>query len=302
MDSQVLPSSNTRKKPAKATGSDTDHRDHRTQGKQGAKERRQRLKRIRRNPAQAPKRASWTSQPTLRHDGFCALLKFDTRPDAHKFAQSIDKEPDQFTRVFWTDGSYQAKGAGAGVVYRAGQTDASLVGKGYAVPGLEGIREVELFAIGVGLKLAVEAYATPQPAASSPSTPPSSSSRSSQSSSFSSASLTAPVVVVLTDSADCIRLLRDWLTAADSWKQVSTATTRMVRQIIRFSHQLREAGVQLQVRWVPGHSGIKGNKAADQFAKAAVNIRLADRNMTQSQDGTVLLLRGVGYLEEGMGD
>ncbi|KAL5355663.1 hypothetical protein BJX96DRAFT_170885 [Aspergillus floccosus] len=303
----------TRKRKLQAEDTDTDTstpqaKDQRQQPKQSpessstdrkkqkAKEKRQRVKLGRRKPDQVAQQPTWLFSAAPGPDSFCGRLIMRARTDAYGVAKSVYTTPDQSTRVFWADGAYGKDGAGAGVLYRSDPGEKAWTHRGYAVSGFQGSRELELFAIGAALKVAVlEADTTPcSPASSQQSLP---SSPSSQSSSPQAGSPTT-VVMVFTDCKPCMDLLQSWPSSTGAWSPVST--TVLVKQVVRLSQLLRHMGVQVEVHWAPAHmlQPIPGHKEADLLAVAAAKLQacLAARAMEKSVDGTVLLV-GADYLE-----
>jgi ribonuclease HI len=309
--SVITPTANFRKRKSEAEDADTDSnrpqaKDRTKQSpespsagrrKQKAKEKRQRVKLGRRKPDQVAQQPTRLFSAPPGQDSFCGRLIMRARSDAYKFATSIYTAPDQSTRVFWTDGSYSEDGAGAAVVYRPDPREREWAYRGYAVSGLHESRELELFAIGAALKVAVlEADTTPCSSASSQQSPPSSPSSQASSSTLAGSPTTA--VTVFTDCKRCLDMLGSWINPPGAGSLLST-TAHLAKQVVRLWQQLRDMGVVVEVHWAPAHMNppIPGHKEADLLAKTATRLQahLAARSMDQSVDGTVLMV-GADYL------
>ncbi|EAU30356.1 predicted protein [Aspergillus terreus NIH2624] len=304
--SETTPTANIRKRKSEAEDTDTDSSTPQVKNqtkqspespsagrrKQEAKEKRQRVKLGRRRPDQVAQQPTRLFSAPPGQDSFCGRLIMRARSDAYKFATSIYTAPDQSTRVFWADGSYSEDGAGAAVVYRPDPREREWAYRGYAVSGLHESRELELFAIGAALKVAVfEADTTPCSSASSQPSPPSSPSSQASSSTLERSSTTA--VTVFTDCKHCLDLLGSWPNPTGAGSLLST-TVHLVKQVMRRSQQMRNMGVQVEIHWAPAHMNppIPGHKEADLLAKTATRLQahLTARDMEQSVDGTVLMV------------
>ncbi|KAI1000821.1 hypothetical protein K3495_g7378 [Podosphaera aphanis] len=70
-------------------------------------------------------------------------------------------------------------------------------------------------------------------------------------------------IYVLLDNLEAVHGLQTGITTSSAWRVQS------------FKHMTRQIATSVQVRWIPGHQGIRGNEAADQLAKAALEADTA---------------------------
>lgn len=151
--------------------------------------------------------------------------------------------------VFWTDGSrFRKYGlSGAGVVFTTPNC-AEWVTKSFTLQyGLySGSEDTELFAIKSAIDIAVETFAG-----------------------YRRAGQSEPALSKLVIYNDCSSVL----TNIASWEPYTVYATYvrepLFRHISKMSGRLQDLGIQIELRWVPGHSEVPGNELAHRIAQAA---------------------------------
>ncbi|KAF2101212.1 hypothetical protein NA57DRAFT_53189 [Rhizodiscina lignyota] len=152
--------------------------------------------------------------------------------------------------VLWTDGSYLTgdREGGAAVVHRGLRRGDGGWSRGFTVRGLYRSVDLELIALMLAMEQAVELImADPSPPAS----------REEDDRTL------LPKIVILTDCQSALFRLENFTRGEqqeNSW---------LAEEITRYSSILRDRGYWTELRWVPGHQGIRGNERADNVAGMA---------------------------------
>ena len=156
--------------------------------------------------------------------------------------------------VFWSDasirkGTSSGYGAGISIVWRGKTASAGWQNKTYTLHGYFNTDEAEFFGIAEAMKLAAGMI------------------KSSDSAGLESQD--GPThLVIYTDNQSCLRWVRD----VDSFrpaKQYSITRQRELAMLKQRGKALVDMGIDLELRWVPGHAGVAGNNVADLYAKRA---------------------------------
>lgn len=181
----------------------------------------------------------------------------ESRDDAIAAAKLSDQGPHKL-QVF-VDGSTfysdQAKGSGAAVVYKSSASSEGWEEKIFHIPGARIAWQAEEFAIAEALALAVP-WAI----------------RAKDRSELQIEE--NPELLSLVIFTDCERAL--WKIVKHksvAFPRSQLQSNAVYRRIVTRSQYLRKLGVQVQLRWIPGHTRIRGNERAHNRARYAVKHR-----------------------------
>ncbi|CEL02874.1 hypothetical protein ASPCAL04037 [Aspergillus calidoustus] len=141
--------------------------------------------------------------------------------------------------------------SGAAVVYEDKSAPTGWYERGFGLQGVVRSGEAEMYGVDQALQLALDALSPEDP---------------------------RKKVSLLTDSQEALRMIKKQLTSktAKFSKVTEAAASKTVK--------LRERGIQLELRWVPGHTKLPGNMVAD---RCAADTRVAFENNKASSIGKI---------------
>ncbi|KAM7184544.1 hypothetical protein V8F33_012921 [Rhypophila sp. PSN 637] len=194
--------------------------------------------------------------------------------------------------VIWTDASWHKYFAGVGLVFRNQQKEKEWLEYGYTIlPPLPKDFSYELLGIGLALKTAAEQVAA--------------SSHSKSSSSERAAAIKR--VTISNDSQDAIhkseKHIHNYFGVPLFGPEPVYGGVQTLSTGAKSLEQLWDHGVEVEIRWSPGHCGIQGNERADEVAKLAArygftSLSLAGESESLPSSSLKLVDSGDGLVEK----
>lgn len=185
---------------------------------------------------------------------FAGRVSIDRREIALQTANSEYAEHCPNRLVFWSDASVRlslSRGyrAGISIVWRGKTASAGWQNKTYTLHGSFSTEEAEFFGIAEAMKLAARMIEA------SDSAGPDSRGRPTH-------------LVIYTDSQSSLRWVRD-VDTLGPFQRRSITRQRELAMLKQRGRALVDMGVDLELKWVPGHAGVAGNSMADHHAGLA---------------------------------
>ena len=188
----------------------------------------------------------------ILHTRFAGTVRMDPRGTALQVATSEYTKDRDNRLVFWSDASIRngadtGYGAGISVVWRGKLASHGWQNKTYILHGYFNTNEAEFFGIAEAMKIAAAMVKSSDPV---------------------EGYSRATKVVIYSDNQGCLRWVKDFETVGPV-RQYSITRQRELAILKKRAKALVDMGVDLELRWVPGHSGVQGNTMADTLAGRA---------------------------------
>lgn len=145
---------------------------------------------------------------------------------------------------------------GAAVVYKSFQSSQGWQERHFALPNEQCSTLAELFAIAHGLAVATEEVMILR----------------SQDNIGPGRMATGHSVVIFSDSTSALEQVRK-LREKEAVTNAQVISDPIIRKLVTRSQYLHRIGVRVELRWVPGHSGVEGNLRADAAALQAAKAQ-----------------------------
>lgn len=180
---------------------------------------------------------------------FAGKVSIDNRDSALKVASSEYTNDWCDRLVFWSDASIrnfagENQSAGIAVVWRTRHGSHAWQNKTYTLRGYFNIDETEFFGIAEAMRLAAAMMKA------------------------SDGRGQGTKVVIYADNQACLRWVRDFDNVGPT-RQYLITRQRELAILKKRGKALVEMGVDLELRWVPAHAGVGGNRMADTLAGRA---------------------------------